>query len=920
MRESTDGPLRPRYRYRFGSVEFDESRFELRVAGLAVDIQRKPLDVLKYLLDHAGSVVSKDELLEHLWSGTAPVENVVGNAIAKLRAALGEENARRIVTQPRVGYRLTGTVERHPVDRRLESTLLLEPGQRVPRRENFRLQSLIARSGTSEVWLARHEHAREARVYKFALHGDDLAQLKREVTLFRTLSENLDDLGAFVAIIDWNLESQPYFLECEYGGVNLNQWADAGHLARATEPQRMEIFRQLVEGMASAHSVGVLHKDLKAANILMEADGSGGWNLRLTDFGTGGLTDQERLHDPGDGGIDLPAAEKAGPWASGTQPYIAPEILRGVAPTAQCDVFALGIILYQLLCGDLHKSLSPGWERDISDALLREDIAAATDGDPALRIASAVELAERIRRYDQRRGQRAASDAAARKALEDAAAIRMSRARRPWLIATFAVLSIGLCAALILYKGVLDARGALTRQFTVAQALNTFLTSNFIAIANPTVTGRKDVTVVEATKKAAANIDVAFHDADPRIRGALHAAMQDAFSGLSDVDMSIAEGQKALLALDAAQPADPRQLILVHAGLAAMLAQSSKLDEAAAHLTAAEELMRKARLTENAVIVRLLWSRARLESFRMVLNDALEDYRRAWELAKPDMTLPPELRDLLQFSYADALKMTSRFAEAQSEAAELLGRQRARLGAQHPQPCYTSVLVASVKGYMGDDVESALVTANQAAACLSEKLGPANIRTASAYRVLADLQFQAGHYADAAQAYERLAISFAGILGPETLQAINARMNTGVAQQFAGHLGEAEATLRTALDDSRIALGWSAPTTQALRYHLADCRLDRRQTNEVDRLLDGLLAETLNAAQIQKDWDGRLLYQAGRLALFTRRYDNAIQSLQQAAEIIAAKNPDGHISEASIRQLIAEAGQDGKSARLTPRH
>jgi eukaryotic-like serine/threonine-protein kinase len=888
MRDSTVGPLRPRFRYRFGSVEFDESRFELRVAGLAVDIQRKPLDVLKYLLDHAGSVVSRDELLEHLWSGTAPVENVVGNAIAKLRAALGEENAKRIVTQPRIGYRLAGTVERHQVDPRLDATLMLEPGQRVPRRENFRLQRLVAQSGTSEVWLARHEHAREARVYKFALRGDDLARLKREVTLFRTLSENLEHLNAFVAIIDWNLESQPYFLECEYGGESLNQWADAGHLACAGEPQRLEIFRQLVEAVASAHSVGVLHKDLKPANILMEANGSG-WILRLTDFGIG---DAARTDSAGD-----------------TQPYIAPEVLRGHAPTAQCDVFALGVILYQLLCGDLQKSLSPGWERDIADTLLREDIAAATDGDPALRIASAVELAERVRRFEQRRSQRAASDTARQKALDDAAAIRMSRARRPWLIATFAVLSAGLCAALILYKGVLDARGALSRQFTVAQALNTFLTSNFIAIANPTETGRNDVTVVEATRKAASNIDVAFRDADPQIRGALHAAMQDAFSGLSDVDMSIAEGRNALQGLDAAEPADARQLILVHAGLAAMLAQSSKLDEASAQLTAAEELMQKAKPTDNTVKVRLLWSRARVESFRMALNDAREDYRRAWELAKPDMALAPELRDQVQFSYADALKMTSRFAEAQSEATELLGRQRARLGMQHPQPCYTSVLVASVKGYMGEDVESALVTANQAAACLSEKLGPATIRTASAYRVLADLQFQAGHYADAAQAYERLAISFAGILGSQTLQAINARMNAGVSQQFAGRLGEAETTLSSALEGARSLLGWAAPTTQALRYHLADCRLDRHQTNDVDRLLDGLSAEILNAAQIQKDWDGRLLYEAGRLALFNRRYENAIQSLQQAAEIIAAKNPDGHVSEASIRQLIAQAGQ-----------
>ena len=909
MRESTDGSPRPRYRYRFGNIEFDESRFELRVAGLVVDIQRKPLDVLKYLLDHAGSVVSKDELLEHLWAGTAPVENVVGNAIAKLRAALGEDNAKRVVTQPRIGYRLTGAVERRQVERLHESTLMLKLGEPVPRRENFRLEALLGQSGGNEVWLARHEHTRELRVYKFALHDEDLARLKREMTIFRVLSENLHDLNAFVAIIDWNLESPPYFLECEYGGVNLNQWADAGHLSRSTESQRLEIFHQLVEAVAAAHSVGVLHKDLKPANILAQPV-DGGWKLRLTDFGVGGLVSEERPLRIGTADTSLPISEGAGSnRASGTQPYIAPEVLRGQAPTAQCDIFALGIVLYQLVCRDLRKSLSPGWERDIADGLLREDIAAATDGDPALRIASAVELADRIRRFGSRQKERAALEAVSQKALHDAAAVRMSRARRPWLIATFAALCAGLCATLLMAKRVLDAQGALSQQFAVAQALNTFLTSNFIAIANPTETGRKDVTVVEATRNAASNIDSVFRDADPEIRGALHAAMQNAFAGLSDVDASVAEGQKALGALQEAESRDKRQLILVHSGLAAMLAQSSKLDDAAAQLDAADKLMQSAKLTDNAVTVRYLWSRARLESFRMASEDALKDYRRAWELARTDLGLPPELRDQLQFSYADALKMTSRFAEAQSVATELLDRQRARLGAQHPQPCYTSVLLASVRGYTRDDIESAVTSANQAADCLLDKLGPASIRTASAYRVLADLQFQTGHYSEAAQAYARLATSFTNILGADTLQTINARMNAGVSQQYAGSLVEAETTLKTALDSARTALGWVAPTTQALRYHLADCRLDQRQTREVDHLLDGLSTETLNSAQIQNDWDGRLLYQSGRLAFYARHYEESVQALQKAAAIIAAKDPDGHISEASIRQLIAYAGQ-----------
>src|SRR5215831_1787720 len=103
------------WRFRFGSAEFDEARFELRVAGLSVDVQRKPLEILRALLTHAGEIVTKEELLETIWEGRPTVENVVANAMTKLRSALGDENARRITTQSRVGYRLIGTVQRTAV-------------------------------------------------------------------------------------------------------------------------------------------------------------------------------------------------------------------------------------------------------------------------------------------------------------------------------------------------------------------------------------------------------------------------------------------------------------------------------------------------------------------------------------------------------------------------------------------------------------------------------------------------------------------------------------------------------------------------------------------------------------------------------------------------------------------------------------
>lgn len=89
------------YRFRFGSAEFDQARFELRVGGKVVAVQRKPLEVLAYLLMHPGEVVTRDELLEMVWEGRPAVDNVVANAMAKLRAALGADHAARIVTQDR---------------------------------------------------------------------------------------------------------------------------------------------------------------------------------------------------------------------------------------------------------------------------------------------------------------------------------------------------------------------------------------------------------------------------------------------------------------------------------------------------------------------------------------------------------------------------------------------------------------------------------------------------------------------------------------------------------------------------------------------------------------------------------------------------------------------------------------------------
>src|SRR6516164_6413005 len=78
--------------WKFANCEFDELRRELRVSGGTVDLEAKPLEVLSHLLQHAGEVVTKDELLESVWPGTAVVDGSLATAISKLRKAIGDED------------------------------------------------------------------------------------------------------------------------------------------------------------------------------------------------------------------------------------------------------------------------------------------------------------------------------------------------------------------------------------------------------------------------------------------------------------------------------------------------------------------------------------------------------------------------------------------------------------------------------------------------------------------------------------------------------------------------------------------------------------------------------------------------------------------------------------------------------------
>lgn len=304
------------------------------------------------------------------------------------------------------------------------------PGLELPERRGWHIARKLGEGGFGEVWLAEHADTNEQRVFKFCFDAARLRALQREITLFRLLKDSLGERPDIVRIHNWRFDDAPYFIESAYSPRgSLLEWASDRHgLAQVPLDARLNLVAQVAAAAAAAHSVGVLHKDIKPANVLITVAADGQEQAQLGDFGIGGLTDRSRLDAADITALGFASATIIGATAiaqAGTRLYMAPEVMEGKPATIQADIYALGVLLYQMIVGDFTRALAPGWERDIDDEVLREDIACAVDGSPERRLRDAAQLAARLRAVSQRREQRQFEH----RAREDAERIRYQRTR-----------------------------------------------------------------------------------------------------------------------------------------------------------------------------------------------------------------------------------------------------------------------------------------------------------------------------------------------------------------------------------------------------------------------------------------------------------------------------------------------------------
>jgi eukaryotic-like serine/threonine-protein kinase len=205
---------------------------------------------------------------------------------------------------------------------------------------NYVVRSLLGEGGMGRVWLA--EHPLIGRKMAVKVIHPDFARNPEALSRFFTEALAATRIGhsAIVDIVDYGqtAEGEGYFVMELLTGDSLHQ---AMAKRRFTIPEIVEIGYQLADGVAAAHTAGILHRDLKPENIYV-LPRSNGIQVKILDFGLAKLTagDTEVGHKTRLGAV------------MGTPCYMAPEQCAGHGNLdGRVDVYAVGVILYEMITG-----------------------------------------------------------------------------------------------------------------------------------------------------------------------------------------------------------------------------------------------------------------------------------------------------------------------------------------------------------------------------------------------------------------------------------------------------------------------------------------------------------------------------------------------------------------------------------------
>jgi eukaryotic-like serine/threonine-protein kinase len=237
----------------------------------------------------------------------------------------------------------------------------LAPGDRFA---HYNVERLLGKGGMGEVYLAadtRLQRPVALKVLTVSVLGDTdrLLRFEREAQAASALNH-----PNILTVHEFGEADGLHYIASEYvDGITLRQKLNAGGAAMS---ESLDIAIQVASALSAAHDAGITHRDIKPENIMIRRDGY----VKVLDFGLAKLLQDEPSSDTSpDAATRLLQTEKG--VVMGTDAYMSPEQARGTYVDARSDIWSLGVVLYEMLCG--RRPFQGDTRADVIAAVLRNE-------------------------------------------------------------------------------------------------------------------------------------------------------------------------------------------------------------------------------------------------------------------------------------------------------------------------------------------------------------------------------------------------------------------------------------------------------------------------------------------------------------------------------------------------------------------
>ncbi|MHC4217880.1 MAG: tetratricopeptide repeat protein [Planctomycetota bacterium] len=734
---------------------------------------------------------------------------------------------------------------------------------------HYTIRRVIAAGGMGVVYEAEQEQPHRTVALKVLRHGMGSRAMTRR---FQQESEVLGRLRHpgiaqvyDAGTVDEGEGARPWFALELIRGRSLLEHCESGKLGPRP---RLELFTRVCDAVQYAHHQGIIHRDLKPDNILVDEHGE----PKILDFGVARLTDSD---------IQVTTMQTDLGQLIGTVPYMSPEQTSGDlrALDTRSDVYALGVVLYELLAGklpyDLRGKSIPQALRVIGEAepsrlssisrVFRGDldtiVAKALEKEKGRRYQTAFDLAADLRHYLKD------EPIVARPASTLYQLSKFAKRNKPivaGVVVAFVALVVGMVG--IAWMAV-EARAEASRALTV----KTFL-GNMIAATDFAEAGRQ-MTIGEVLDDAADKVGEAFAG-EPELEAEIRHVIGLSYASMSELPKSIEQ-------LRLAREIRRRVLGAEHPDtLESAHRLGQKLREAWLWPDA-EEILRpvidarrrvlgdthRDTLRSIALLADVLVANGQLDEAERLAQEAIDGFSAIDGAASAQVILARK-------ELSEVLGLRGRLDEAAAMARENLATAQRALGHDH----WVTIDVKRILGVIYDadgDWDRAEPLMRETLEERRRLFGDRDIVALGWLDLFGWNLYKKGE-AERGEAMIRQALELVKEhYGELNLRTLYATKRIGHIEWRRGNLEEAEDILRRCLDIQREALGAEHPHVPDSASDLAWLLHDRGKLDEAETMLRQTLEVQIRVIGPDHPWTRRTSFRLGRCLLEQERYEEA---------------------------------------------